>query len=49
MSIEEFKNFIEINKDILTDKAITIDELPADDELLNDDCWEDDYKTHENT
>ena len=43
-TIKDFKNFLSVNREKLQDIMTDIKELPADDEWLLDDEWEEIYK-----
>lgn len=43
-TIKDFKNFLSANREKLQDIMTDIKELPADDEWLLDDEWEEIYK-----
>ena len=43
-TVEDFKRFLNNNRDKLLEQAVRIGELPPDDEWIRDDEWEDIYK-----
>ena len=42
--IHEFKKFLSENHDELLQRAVNIEELPADDDWIQDDDWDEIYK-----
>ena len=43
-TIKDFKSFLSTNREKLRNIAISIKDLPADDEWIQDDKWEEIYK-----
>lgn len=43
-TIKDFKSFLDENREKLLDIAIDINELPYDDEWINDNEWDEIYK-----
>ena len=43
-TIKDFKSFLSANREKLRNIAISIKDLPADDEWIQDDTWEEIYK-----
>ena len=43
-SVEDFKEYLKENRDLLHSKAINIEDLPPDDDWLLDDEWDEVYK-----
>lgn len=43
-SIEDFKSFLAKNKELIRNSAIDADDIPIDDEWMQEDEWEEDYK-----
>lgn len=43
-TIEDFKTFIANNKDLIRKNATDADDIPLDDEWMQEDEWEEDYK-----
>ncbi len=39
-TVQDFKNFLKENKDKLLEKAVKIENLPPDDEWINDTSWD---------
>lgn len=39
-SVQDFRDFFKENKDKLLEKAVKIEDLPSDDEWLNDSSWD---------
>lgn len=42
--INDFKKFLNSNREKLLEKAIAIEDLPKDDAWLNDNIWDEVYK-----
>ena len=42
--IQDFKKFLSVNRDELLQRAVNIEELPADDECIQDNDWDEIYK-----
>lgn len=42
--IQEFRDFLRVNHDELLQRAVNIEELPIDDEWIQDDDWDEIYK-----
>lgn len=40
----DFKAFIDANRDLIKEKTVRIEDLPADDDWVNDDVWDEIYK-----
>lgn len=43
-TIQDFKKFLSHNRDKLLEHAIKVEELPADDEWIQDDTWDEIYE-----
>ena len=43
-TVEDFKKFLNNNRDKLLDLAVNIKDLPPDDEWIQDDEWDKGYK-----
>lgn len=43
-SIKEFKEFLSANRDSIHEFAVAIEDLPADDDWIQDDEWDEIYK-----
>ena len=43
-TIEDFKAFLAKNKELIRNNAIDADDIPLDDEWMQEDEWEEDYK-----
>lgn len=43
-NIQDFKKFLNGNRDKLISKAVKIENLPPDDEWIQDDSWDEIYK-----
>ena len=43
-TIEDFKTFLAKNKELIRNNAIDADDIPLDDEWMQEDEWEEDYK-----
>ena len=43
-TIQEFKKFLRVNNDELLQRAVNIEELPVDDDWIQDDDWDEIYK-----
>lgn len=39
-TVQDFKNFLKDNRDKLLEKAVKIENLPSDDEWVNDSSWD---------
>ena len=44
MTVDEFKAFLEENRETLINNAIDISDLPEDDEWIQDDIWDEIYE-----
>ena len=42
--IQDFKKFLSVNRDELLQRAVNIEELPADDDWIQDNDWDEIYK-----
>ena len=42
--IRDFKKFLSVNRDELLQRAVNIEELPADDDWIQDNDWDEIYK-----
>lgn len=45
--INDFKKFMEMNRERIYANAVSVEELPKDDEWLNDEKWDVIYKDRE--
>ena len=45
-TIEDFKTFLAKNKELIHNNAIDADDIPLDDEWMQEDEWEEDYKRY---
>ena len=43
-TVEDFKEYLKDNREKLLKNAVRIEDLPADDEWVNDDAWDEIYK-----
>jgi hypothetical protein len=43
-SVQDFKDFLKVNKEILHKNAVRIEDLPSDDDWILDDEWDEIYK-----
>lgn len=43
-TVEEFKRFLNTNRDKIISHAIKVEELPPDDEWIKDDSWDEIYE-----
>ncbi len=43
-TIEDFKTFLAKNKELIRNNSIDADDIPLDDEWMQEDEWEEDYK-----
>ena len=43
-TIQDFKHFLNSNRDNLLEHAIKVEALPSDDEWIRDDDWDEIYK-----
>ena len=43
-TIEEYKVFLANNKELIRKNAVSADDIPIDDEWMQEDEWEEDYK-----
>ncbi len=43
-SIEDFKAFVSKNKELIRNKSINADDITIDDEWMQEDVWDEDYK-----
>lgn len=43
-SIKDFKSFLNSNREKLLDMAVAIKDIPADDDWIQDDEWDEIYK-----
>lgn len=39
-TVQDFKNFLKDHKDKFLEKAVKIEDLPSDDEWVNDSSWD---------
>lgn len=43
-TVQDFRQFLNINRDKLIRHAVRVEELPSDDEWIQDDNWDELYK-----
>ena len=46
-AVQQFKRFLDSNRDKLLERAIKVEELPPDDEWIQDNSWDEIYKQEE--
>ena len=46
-TVQQFKRFLDSNRDKLLERAIKVEELPPDDEWIQDNSWDEIYKPEE--
>lgn len=46
-TVEDFKRFLNDNRDKLLERTVRIEELPPEDEWIQDDEWDEIYKQEE--
>lgn len=46
-TVQQFKRFLDSNRDKLFERAIKVEELPPDDEWIQDNSWDEVYKQEE--
>ncbi len=39
-TIDDFRRFVEKNRDLIREKSIEVSDLPEDDDWINDDEWD---------
>ena len=46
-TVQQVKRFLDSNRDKLLERAIKVEELPPDDEWIQDNSWDEIYKQEE--
>ena len=46
-TVQQFKRFLDSKRDKLLERAIKVEELPPDDEWIQDNSWDEVYKQEE--
>ena len=46
-AVQQFKRVLDSNRDQLLERAIKVEELPPDDEWIQDNSWDEIYKQEE--
>ena len=39
-TIDDFRRFVERNRDLIREKSVEVSDLPEDDDWINDDGWD---------